>query len=157
MPLIIPTSLDDIYPPIWSDKMPPYCEQHALQAVSVARSYWNARANGIKSFAYSHSTFLSGGNPINNPQGAGVIDCSTYMHLVLRGIRYQDSPYATGNATLSTNAYYPWTSNELGHSDTLSGTVRKAADIAAYYWAAGRVFPVSKKTDARPGDLDILQ
>jgi hypothetical protein len=141
----------------WADSAPTYCEPRALEAVDVAKSYWIARASGRK-FVYSGGATFLDGAPLNNASGQGLIDCSTYIHLVMRGIPYQKSPYvntsanATYNASdLATNTAYTWADDHIRSSHTLGGMVRYAADLAAYYWAAGRAF-----TDAslrKPGDL----
>ena len=141
----------------WADGALTYCEPRALEAVDVAKSYWIARASGRK-FVYSGGATFLDGAPLNNSAGQGLIDCSTYIHLVMRGIPYQKSPYvntsanATYNASnLSTNTTYTWADDHIRSSQTLGGMVRYAADLAAYYWAAGRAF-----TDAslrKPGDL----
>ena len=78
----------------WADSAPTYCEPRALEAVDVAKSYWIARASGRK-FVYSGGATFLDGAPLNNASGQGLIDCSTYIHLVLRGIPYQKSPYVT--------------------------------------------------------------
>lgn len=151
MSYTIPSILADMYPPHWQEIVPPYCPQHALQAVSIARSYWNAKgdANTGYTFTYNQNTFLTGCPVFIN--GKGAIDCSTYMHLVLRGIRYKDSPYSGNNTSISTQTAYPWTA-ELGNFSTM-GMVRQAAEIAAYYCAAGRFFDTTFDTQRRPGDL----
>lgn len=141
----------------WADGALTYCEPRALEAVDVAKSYWIARASGRK-FVYSGgSTFLDGA-PLNNAAGQGLIDCSTYIHLVMRGIPYQKSPYvntstnATYNASdLVTNTAYTWADDHIRSSNTLGGMVRYAADLAAYYWAAGRAF--TDASQRKPGDL----
>ena len=141
----------------WADSSLPYCEPRALEAVDVAKSYWIARASGRK-FVYSGGATFLDGAPLNNASGQGLIDCSTYIHLVMRGIPYQKSPYVNTNANatyhasdLVTNTAYTWADDHIRSSITLGGMVRYAADLAAYYWAAGRAF-----TDAslrKPGDL----
>lgn len=141
----------------WSDGSLVYCEPKAMEAVAVARSYWIARASG-RPFVYSGGATFLDGAALNNSSGAGLIDCSTFIHLVMRGITYDKSPYTnrTANATyaasnLSTNTAYTWTDDHMRQSATLGGMVRYAADLAAYYWTAGRVY-----TDAslrKPGDL----
>lgn len=141
----------------WSDGSLVYCEPKAMEAVAVARSYWIARASG-RTFVYSGGATFLDGAALNNSSGAGLIDCSTFIHLVMRGITYDKSPYTnrTANATyaasnLSTNTAYTWTDDHMRQSATLGGIVRYAADLAAYYWTAGRVY-----TDAslrKPGDL----
>lgn len=141
----------------WSDGSLVYCEPKAMEAVAVARSYWIARASG-RPFVYSGGATFLDGVALNNSSGAGLIDCSTFIHLVMRGITYDKSPYTnrTANATyaasnLSTNTAYTWADDHMRQSATLGGMVRYAADLAAYYWTAGRVY-----TDAslrKPGDL----
>ena len=141
----------------WADSAPTYCEPRALEAVDVAKSYWIARASGRKFLYSGGATFLDGA-PLNNASGQGLIDCSTYIHLVMRGIPYQNSPYVNTNANatynvsdLVTNTAYTWADDHIRSSSTFGGMVRYAADLAAYYWAAGRAF-----TDAslrKPGDL----
>ena len=141
----------------WADSVPTYCEPRALEAVDVAKSYWIARASG-RSFVYSGGATFLDGSPLNNASGAGLIDCSTYIHLVMRGIPYSKSPYtntaanAAYNASaLSTNTAYAWADDHIRQSATLGGMVRYAADLAAYYWTAGRAFVDASQR--RPGDL----
>ena len=123
----------------WADSAPTYCEPRALEAVDVAKSYWIARASGRK-FVYSGGATFLDGAPLNNASGQGLIDCSTYIHLVLRGIPYQKSPYVNTNANsaynpsdLVTNTAYTWADDHIRFSKTLGGMVRYAADLAAYY------------------------
>ena len=141
----------------WADGALTYCEPRALEAVDVAKSYWIARASGRK-FVYSGGATFLDGAPLNNAAGQGLIDCSTYIHLVMRGIPYQKSPYvntsanATYNASaLSTNTAYTWADDHIRSSQTVGGMVRYAADLAAYYWAAGRAF--TDASQRKPGDL----
>jgi len=141
----------------WADSAPTYCEPRALEAVDVAKSYWIARASGRK-FVYSGGATFLDGAPLNNASGQGLIDCSTYIHLVMRGIPYQKSPYVNTNANaaynpsdLVTNTAYTWADDHIRSSKTLGGMVRYAADLAAYYWAAGRAF--TDASQRKPGDL----
>ena len=141
----------------WADSAPTYCEPRALEAVDVAKSYWIARASGRK-FVYSGGATFLNGAPLNNASGQGLIDCSTYIHLVMRGIPYQKSPYVNTNANatynasnLVTNTAYTWADDHIRSSNTLGGMVRYAADLAAYYWAAGRAF--TDASQRKPGDL----
>ena len=145
---------------MYQDNVPSYCEPKAQEAVYVARTYWTARARG-RAFYYTTSgkTFLNGNN-LNNSSGAGIIDCSTYIHLVMRGIPYDKSPYAintSANATydpsnLVTNtSEYTWADDNIRNSETIGGQVRFAADLAAYYWSQGRCF--TDPSLRKPGDL----
>lgn len=141
----------------WADSNLVYCEPKAMEAVYVARTYWLARAAG-RSFTYQGgSTFLDGA-ALNDSSGAGQIDCSTFIHLVMRGITYDKSPYTntTANATynassLATNTSYTWADDHIRSSSTLGGMARYAADLAAYYWTAGRAF--TDASQRKPGDL----
>ena len=141
----------------WADGTLVYCEPKAMQAVYVARTYWLARASG-RNFLYSGGATFLDGNPVNNSSGQGLIDCSTFIHLVMRGITYDKSPYtnvaanATYNASsLTTNTSYTWADDHIRQSNTIGGMVRYAADLAAYYWTSGRVFTDASKR--KPGDL----
>ena len=164
----------------WQDRIPPYCRSRAMQMLRVAKSYRDARwldpAGENKRFTYSQTTFLSDpDNPVNDENGKGKIDCSTYMHLVLRGINYANSPYAHKEgdaypasykitAPVETSTAYAWADDSLRCSNTLTNTaltakpgklVRTAAEFAKYYAAAGRIFPYTDDTKdyVRPGDL----
>lgn len=154
------TKINQLKRYMYQDNIPTYCEPKAQEAVYVARTYWTARARG-RAFVYTTSgtTFLNGNN-LNNSSGAGIIDCSTYIHLVMRGIPYDKSPYAlntSANATynpsnLVTNtSEYTWADDNIRNSSTIGGQVRFAADLAAYYWFQGRCF--TDPNLRKPGDL----
>ena len=174
----MPDNTDDIFtlcdanPPIWQDGIPPYCEFRALQAVSVLRTYRQARIHG-RSFVYSSGASFLNGYAVNDGTGSAKIDCSTYVHLGLRGVRYENSPYAedppivgqVDPADYPTDTDYAWADNGIFASATLANAIctspsnrlmaRHAAEIAKYYWAAGRVFPdtPANRLLLRPGDL----
>ena len=155
----------------WQEDIPPYCPELALEAVNVAKSYRDAVDNNYASFVYSGgATFLDDG-VVKDSDGMCRIDCSTYIHLVMRGIDYEHSPYAMTlpennfpAEDLITNWAYSWADDSLRASRTLSNAlrthedgklVRFAADLAAYYWAGKRVFPYTAATldYVKPGDL----
>lgn len=166
----------------FQDNVLPYCEGRAMQAVGIAKTYFDNRATVNDQtityrFIYGQTTFLSASsNLVNDTYGKGIIDCSTYMHLVLRGISYQNSPYSDTTAshcfdredlTTYTN-FYTWAEDNLASSFTLSNSVflytdgklaRSAADLAKYYLSAGRAFPYNDRTKnrIRPGDLIFFQ
>lgn len=143
---------------MWVDEEPNYCEPKAQQAVDVARTYWVARARGRQFNYQGGATFLDG-KTVNGSTGKGKIDCSTYIHLVLRGIDYANSPYANttanyafdANNLVTNTAEYTWADNGLAYSQSIGGRVRYAADLAAYYWMQGRCFTDASKL--KPGDL----
>lgn len=120
---------------------------YANQAVDVARSYWDARISGKRSFAYNGGNGVFEGS-LNDANGNGIIDCSTFIRLVLSGVDYLHSPYATGN--LSDIAprpdLYSWADVALSENN-----VRYAADLAEYFFLTGRV--LNGFDDLRPGDI----
>ena len=66
-----------------------------LSIPDTARSYYENREKLI--YSYRGNTFLQGGELYDVTNGRGRIDCSTLVHLVLQGIRYEDSPFVTGD------------------------------------------------------------
>lgn len=88
---------------------------NAWEAVKAAMSYWNAKNSLSKYFDYQDGCGPlkmyreTGYAKLHNPDGYvvdgqdlsgyGVIDCSTFVGLVLRGISYMESPYYTSTAT----------------------------------------------------------
>ena len=163
------------------EDIPPYCPELALEAVEVAKSYRDAISHTdsetgkviVENDKYIYSgggTFLDDG-VVKDKNGLCRIDCSTYIHLIMRGIPFSKSPYAAEHTNnlfyaedLITNWAKSWADDSLRASRTLSNAlcthqedtlVRYAADLAAYYWATGRVFPCTDYTMTRvkPGDL----
>jgi hypothetical protein len=120
---------------------------YANQAVDVARSYWDARVAQKRSFVYDGGNGVFEG-VLNDANGNGIIDCSTFIRLVLSGVDYLHSPYATGN--LSDVAprpdMYSWADTALAGNN-----VRYAADLAEYFFLTGRV--LNGFDDLRPGDI----
>ena len=75
----------------------------AWQAAMAATDYWNAKASGTRVFAYSDGDgCLKPGGVVNDSTGRAVMDCSTYMGLVLRGLGYLASPYGMNGAANAT-------------------------------------------------------
>lgn len=75
---------------------------NAYEAVKAAITYWNAKKCGIETFAYSDGSGPLKGDTsatLRNSGGQAVIDCSTFVGLVLRGIDYLSSPYYGTTAT----------------------------------------------------------
>ena len=123
----------------------------ANQAVAVARSYWDARVSGKRTFTYSGGdTFYNTDEtyPVNDENGNGLIDCSTFIRLVLSGVDYLHSPYATGNPAdgAPRKDLYGWANEDLQ-----SNGLRYAADLAEYFFLTGRV--LDGFDDLRPGDI----
>lgn len=142
----------------------------AADALGLAQSYVDAAAGG-RSFAYDYNWFHYPGNSARNElntNGAGRVQCDTYMGLVLRGIGYEDSPYYPGDDP--DNPSYPETYNygvlvnnpgsRSWVTPLLSGMLNNsyfgrdlvyAADLAWLMWYQKRVF--SNLSQAAPGDL----
>ena len=88
------------------------------QAIEVAESYYRKRANNSRSFGYGGNFITyANSNVVNDPYGNAMMECDTFVCLVLMGIKYEDSPYtdtspsATYNfADLRYNPHgYTWT------------------------------------------------
>lgn len=109
---------------------------------------------------------------VNDASGRAIIDCSTYVGLVMRGVQYTASPYANGaaNATVDpktircTSDTWPeaWfdrqadaSASVLGY--TIDGKYRTltASDILAYYEALGLAWKAGER-EPRAGDLCFM-
>ena len=85
----------------------PYREEHVEQILTAAESY---RMNADR-LIYSGGgrTFLSGFEIHDEMNGErGNIDCSTFLLLVMAGVPYEKSPYATGEKESLATAPAPW-------------------------------------------------
>ena len=130
---------------------PVWVGYYANQAVAVARSYWDARVSGKRTFTYSGgNTFYNTDEtyPVNDENGNGLIDCSTFIRLVLSGVDYLHSPYATGNREdgAPRKDLYQWADTALAENNA-----RYAAELAEYFFLTGRVLDGFE--DLRPGDI----
>lgn len=75
---------------------------NAYEAVKCAMSYWNAKNSGSETFEYSDGNGpLKGATSatLHDSNGNAIIDCSTYIGLVLKGLSYLDSPYYNSSET----------------------------------------------------------
>ena len=145
----------------------------AYEALKTAISYWNAKKSGTRYFQYSDGDgALKGDNGIvNDSSGNAVMDCSTYIGLVLRGYSYLDSIYASDrnpNSTVNSKSIVAkdiyWVEKYLDKQtdpnasnlkqNTSDGYFRclTAADLCAFYemyhltWLPG-------ERSVLPGDL----
>lgn len=106
----------------------------AWQAAMTATEYWNAKVSGTRVFEYSDgSGCLKPGGAVNDASGNAVMDCSTYMGLVLRGLGYLESPY--------------------GKNSAANATVDPASVTASSEWWCEP--DVDRQTDARCSDLSM--
>ncbi len=87
---------------------PPNDPQYAVlpkrqNAVELAHSYYQARLNG-RTFKYgANAITYSGSQVINDGYGAGMMECDTLVALVMMGIPYDLSPYASDTPSLTFN------------------------------------------------------
>lgn len=141
-----------------------YNASGAAQAVAIAQSYVDAQLSG-REFRYGRNIFYSGENTVNDENGAAMMECDTYIGMILRGIPYQQSPFAitTPNYTCSYSSMMENT-NPNGHAwcnhimekmedqKYLRRDVKYAADLAWMCWGMeGSVF--TDISCARSGDL----
>ena len=63
------------------------------QIVNVAKTYTQAVRSGRK-ISYGQNFFYQTNDTINDDSGAGKMECDTFAGLVLRGVTYENSPYA---------------------------------------------------------------
>lgn len=132
---------------------------YGVRAANVAATYLAARVTGQDKFAYrTYAIFSAGNNPPVREGAYGRIDCSTFIGLCLRGITYENSPYAK-----HTEENITWTpSTELASMYGTDGweftcfdkqpsglfndigitgysTLRLAADIGQFFYKNGYV------------------
>ncbi len=169
------------------------------KVAQIAMTYQLSRVLGEDSFAYAQSNVFSSlgilakdssgagrrsradAYKVRNSAGRGIIDCSAFAGLVLRGIPYERSPYPLHRATMEN--WKPW--KEMPAMYGTSGweytdldrqaegkytdlgfqgysTIRTAADLAKYFYTRSRIV-FDARTDGnsypelynrmKPGDL----
>lgn len=143
-------------------KIVPYAESfengyYGLRAAKCASTYLLARVLGTDKFTYNTVNIFSSSTKVRYGEYAR-IDCSTYIGLCLRGITYENSPYAkhidddaiwTPSAELS-DMYGTdgWEFKELDYQADglfnnigISGysTIRVAADLGQYFYKNGLI------------------
>lgn len=150
---------------------------NAWQAIKTAITYWNAKKSGTITFNYSDGNGCLKGDTsadLHDENGNAIIDCSTFVGLVLRGISSLDSLYYTSSAQ-SCNprnivcVNNSWTEKYLDKQSTRYATapifptythktatgeyrVLTAADICQYYDKMGLTW-FADDGEARTGDL----
>ena len=89
-----------------------YCPEAAGQVLAVAETYLANTERLI--YSYGSKTFLSGYEIFDTTFGGrGNIDCSTFLLLVLSGIPFEMSPYATGTTENLAPAQDSWVQTDL--------------------------------------------
>ena len=150
---------------------------NAWEALKIAIEYWNAKSSGTVTWAYSDGNGCLKGDTsakLHDSNGKAIIDCSSFIGLVLRGIGYLDSPYHLSSSqtynprniicksyswvetyfdmqikryvTPSTFPTYTHKTNDEKYR------VLSASDIAQYYDKMGLLW-FSDSSEARSGDL----
>lgn len=132
------------------------------QFLAVAETYYNARADvrpdSTFRLAYGTPTVLDVGADTNK------IDASTFIGLVLRGLDYGKTPYATGNYVipemLTENTSYAWAFNPAyylnkRYIDSRTDTsLRTAGQLAQQFYEWGCTVPIDTKlVNLEPGDI----
>ncbi|MBQ4148373.1 MAG: hypothetical protein II594_01425 [Clostridium sp.] len=103
-------------------------------------------------YSYAGKTYLSGAPILDRDfQDRGNIDCSTYVHLVLQGVPYEESPYVTGNAEDTFRSAAAWREAQFAEALRMDAPARRAYGLAAWYYLMGRSFEEREKV--QPGDL----
>ena len=157
------------------------------EVAAVARSYVDTRylTTGRVTWNYSQNTLFDASSsarrkglpedyaPAQAGRGKGnLIDCSTFVGLVLRGIDYANSPYAVTGASDTWNPSHgtygiraraarqnapTWAQkildyqpagvfSDIGYAD--ASTIRTAADLAEFYYKTGEIIYDSKRDGA---------
>ena len=99
----------------------PYAPAAAKQLLAVAETYLQHADRLI--YSYGSRTFLSGYALFDEENGGrGNIDCSTFLLLVLSGIPYEASPFATGTVDGLTPAPVSWAQTGLADFSALPKT-----------------------------------
>ena len=145
----------------------------AYEALKTAISYWNAKNSGTRYFQYSDGDGALKGDQgiVNDSFGNAVMDCSTYMGLILRGYSYLDSVYSSNqdpNARVDSKTIVAkdlyWVENYLDkQTDSKSSNLGQktsdgyfrcltAADLCAFYEMYHLTWLPGERT-VLPGDL----
>ena len=126
----------------------------AEQLLATAWTYFDHKDSLIYSW---HGEVFLNGYPLFDEEhdGRGNIDCSSFVHLVLQGIAYEQSPYATGNTEDFFNSGCSWASEELRSLMRTRPSIRKSNELARYY--VEKKLSFSPDTAPLPGDLVFFQ
>lgn len=132
------------------------------EAIAVAKSYYDARVNG-RAYGYG-ANFITYGNStvVNNSQGSAMMECDTLVSLVMFGIPYEDSPYATETPSYQYNFNdlvinpnnYTWTL-PWAYNDIVKRKVTYTGVQNWYYWTHDMVF--KNISYAEKGDIVVFR
>lgn len=130
--------------------LPHWQEEQVCEVLAAARSYYDNRERLI--YAYAGKTFLGSGVIWDEDfDRRGNIDCSTYIHLVLQGVHYQDSPFVTGVPEIVPSREAAWQQHKLMRKLKENPVNRMANEIARSYWEEGLCY--EDMALVHPGDL----
>lgn len=134
----------------------------ADQLLAIAETYYSAstdvRPDGTLRLTYGSPTIL------DTNQDTNKIDSATFVGLVLRGLPYGETPYATGDYvnpdTIVNNDSYTWAFNPAYYANKkFTGSrrpvpLRTASQLAQQYYEWGRIVPQDDKLiNLERGDL----
>ena len=106
----------------------PYRREIVGEILRCAESYLSNAGRLI--YSGGGRTFLSGYDIYDKEhENRGNIDCSTYLLLLLAGIPYERSPYATGDTSGLVKAAAPWADPKLSDFSDLPDSYRGVAEV----------------------------
>ena len=123
------------------------------EVLKTAWTYYDH--NDALIYSWHGEVFLNG-HPLYDAEhgGRGNIDCSTLVHLVLQGIPYDKSPYATGDTEDLFRSDCPWADRKIRKKLKEYPPLRKSNELARYYVGKGQSF---SGEGLQPGDLVFFQ
>ena len=149
-----------------STSAPTYNSSLGNSIINTAKSYVdNAEkidGTGGRAYTYAVNWMYKPANSsrteLNDANGKGRIECDTYVGLVLRGIPYASSPYATQATTIRTFDYNTLTPSWVGSTASVMASNKYynrdlvyASDIAWAMWYKNCTF--SSLSQVNKGDL----
>lgn len=126
------------------DKAFPWNEEKAAEVIELAKTYLYKA--GLFKYNAGYGAFNN--TYIDKESGKYIIDCSTFIGLVLRGIPYEESRYITDNIwnNMARTDLYTWADSGLDRDH-----VRWAYEYAEYYEGLERTF--DDISSAKPADI----
>lgn len=134
-----------------------------FEAVDIADSYYRARTVLGREFAYGKNFITyAASDAVNNVNGAAMMECDTFVALVMMGIPYNESPYIDDSPNLTYDFAdlvanpdnltwpLPWKYNA-----TLDRKVTYTGGQNWYYWSNDMVF--KDPALAASGDIAIFR
>lgn len=101
-------------------------EYYGDHVADVARSYHLARVNGEATFKYNQTKGILNDGTLTDSEGRCYLDCSMFIGLVLRGIEFNDTPYAQVKGQPN---------KHLNHLGLYQSIVKDLCDNSIHKWA----------------------